>query len=109
LLSACAGLSSISPVGHGPLGTVALERLTSRGSIAKYSSPLNAFQASHPAVLSTSLRSQVLGGLSVSGVDRLGRTAERTTYPLLSPEEVEFLAPRIVRAFAQAQPDLSMP
>lgn len=105
LMSACAGMSGRTPVGEGPLGTVALERLTSRGSTAKYSSPLNAFQASHPAVLSTSLMSQVLGGLSVSGVDRPGRTAELTTYPLLSPEEVEFLAPLIVRAFAQAQPD----
>jgi hypothetical protein len=51
------------------------------------------------------LMSQVLGGLSVSDVDRPGRTAGVTTYPLLSAEEVEFLAPLIVRAFAQAQPD----
>jgi hypothetical protein len=70
-----------------------------------YRSALNSFQASHPASLSMSLISQVLGGLSVSGVDRPGRTAERTTYPLLSPEEVEFLAPLIVRAFSLAQPD----
>lgn len=105
LVSACAGMSGRTPVGEGPLGTVTLERLTNRGSAAKYSSPLNAFQASHPAILSTPLMSQVLGGLSVSGVDRPGRTAEVTTYPLLSAEEVEFLAPLIVRAFAQAQPD----
>jgi hypothetical protein len=70
-----------------------------------YRSALNSFQASHPASLPMSLISQVLDGLSVSGVDRPGRTAEATTYPLLSPEEVEFLAPLIIRAFSQAQPD----
>lgn len=105
LVSACSGLSSRTPVGDGPLGTVALERLTSRGSTARYRSALNSFQASHPASLSMSLISQVLDGLSVSGIDRPGRTAEATTYPLLSPEEVEFLAPLIIRAFSQAQPD----
>ncbi len=105
LLSACTGMSSLTPVGEGPLGTVALERLVSRGSTARYSSPLNAFQASHPAILSATVVSRVLNGLSVSGVDRPGRTPVPSTYPLLSPEEVEFLSPLIVRAFAQAQPD----
>lgn len=105
LVSACAGMPSVTPIGEGPLGTVALERLTSRGTTATYGSSSHTFQASHPASLSVPLMSHVLGGLSVSGVDRPGRTAKLTIYPLLSPEEVEFLTPLIVRAFAQAQPD----
>lgn len=35
LLSACSTLSNLTPVGEGPLGTVALERLAGRGATAK--------------------------------------------------------------------------
>jgi hypothetical protein len=105
VISACATQSPLTPIGEGPLGSVSLERLTSRGSTAKFSGPSNAFQASHPVSLSASLMSGVLGGLTISGVDRPERTAEQTSYPLFSPEEVEFLSPLTVRAFAQAQPD----
>ena len=49
LLGACTTTSPLTPVGEGPLGTVALERLASRGTTAKYGSPQSAFQASHPA------------------------------------------------------------
>ncbi len=105
LMSACGGMSTLTPIGEGPLGTVALERLTSRGATAKYSSPFTSFQATHPAALPAPMISRVLAGLSVSGVDRPGRTAGQEIYSLLSHEEAEFLAPLIVSAFAQAQPD----
>lgn len=105
LMSACSALSNLTPVGEGPLGTVALERLANRGTTAKYRSALNSFHASHPAILSAPLVSRVLDGLSVSGIDRPGRSTAQETYPLLTHEEVEFLAPLIVSALAQAQPD----
>lgn len=105
LLSSCSVFSNLTPIGTGPLGTVALERVVNRGTTAKYSSALQQFHASHPAILSASLISRVLDGLSVSGIDRPGRDRTQDTYPLLSHEEVEFFAPLIATALAQAQPD----
>lgn len=104
LLCACSLGSNLTPIGEGPLGTVVLERLASRGTTAKYGT-LQTFQASHPANLSAPLVSRLLAGLSVSGLDRPGSPRAQETYPLFSHEEVGFLAPLIVNALAQAQPD----
>ena len=104
LLCACSLGTNLTPVGQGPLGAVALERQTSRGTTAKYGTP-QTFQASHPTHLTTSLAGRLLTGLSVSGLDRPGSSMAQESYPLFSHEEVEFLAPLIVGALAQAQPD----
>ena len=104
LLYACSLGTNLTPVGQGPLGTVALERQATRGTTAKYGPP-QIFQASHPAHLTASLTGRLLTGLSVSGLDRPGSSMAQESYPLFSHEEVEFLSPLIVTALAQAQPD----
>lgn len=105
LLVSCSATSPLIPVGEGPLGTVALERLASRGTTARYGSPQSAFQASHPASVSTAVVSRLLSGLSISGLDRPGGALKQERYPLFSQEETEFLTPLIVRALSQAGPD----
>ncbi len=105
LLAACSTMSPLTPIGEGPLGTVALERLASRGTTARYGSPQSAFQASHPATVSAAVVSRLLSGLSVSGLDRPGAALKQERYPLFSQEEAEFLTPLIVRALSQAGPD----
>lgn len=105
LLIACSVTAPLTSIGEGPLGTVALERLASRDTTAKYGSPQSAFQASHPATLSASIVSRLLSGLSIAGLDRPGAAMTQDRYPLFSHEEAEFLTPLIVRAFSQAQPD----
>lgn len=102
---ACSTGSPLTPVGEGPLGMVALERVASRGTTAKYGSPQTAFQVSHPATVSVSVISHLLAGLSVSGLERPGNSTTHQAYPLFSHEETEFLAPLLVRALAEAQPD----
>lgn len=104
LLCACSLGTNVTPVGQGPLGTVALERHASRGTTAKYGTS-QTFQASHPAHLTASLTERLLTGLSVSGLDRPGSSMAQESYPLFTHEEVEFLVPLIVTALAQAQPD----
>ncbi len=101
----CSTGSPLTPVGEGPLGKVALERLASRGTTAKYGSPQTAFQASHPARVPVSVISHLLAGLSVSGLERQGTAVTQQVYPLFSHEEREFLAPLLVRALAEAQVD----
>ncbi|MDR4481571.1 MAG: hypothetical protein R3B37_17720 [Nitrospira sp.] len=104
LLCACGVAPNLTPIGGGPLGTVALERLASRGTTAKYGTS-QTFQATHPAHLPAALVSQLLAGLAISGLDRPGSATARETYPLFSPEEIDFLAPLIANALAHAQPD----
>ncbi len=104
LLYACSLGANLTPVGQGPLGTVALERQTTRGTTVKYGT-LQTFQASHPAHLTASLTGRLLTGLTVSGLNRPDSSMAQESYPLFSHEEVEFLAPLIVTALAQAQPD----
>lgn len=105
LLIACSTTAPLTSIGEGPLGTVALERLASRGTTAKYGSPQSSFQASHPATLSASVISHLLSGVSISGLDRPAAAMTQGSYPLFSHEETEFLTPLIVRALSQAQPD----
>ncbi len=105
LLVACSAVSPLTTVGEGPLGSVALERLASRGTTAKYGSPQSAFQASHPATLAAPVVSRLLSGLSVSGLDRPGTALRQEPYPLFSQEETEFFTPLIARALSQAEPD----
>ena len=105
LLAACSATSPLTPVGDGPLGTVELERLASRGTTARYGSSQSAFQASHPATVSASVVSRLLSGLSISGLDRPGTGLTQERYPLFSQEETEFFTPLIIRALSQAGPD----
>lgn len=105
LLFACSTTSPLTSVGEGPLGSVSLERLPSRGTTAKYGSPQAAFQASHPAIVSASAISRLLSGLFISGLDRPGTALRQERYPLFSQEETEFLTPLIIRALSQAGPD----
>ena len=105
LLVACSATSPLIPVGEGPLGTVSLERLASRGTTARYGSPQSAFQASHPASVSASVISHLLSGLSVSGLERPGAALRQERYPLFTQEEMEFFTPLIVKALSQAGPD----
>ena len=105
LLVACTTTSPLTPVGEGPLGTVALERLVSRGTTARYGSPQSGFQASHPASVSASVISRLLSGLSISGLDRPGAAPRQERYPLFTQEEMEFFTPLIVKALSQAGPD----
>jgi len=102
---ACSAVSPLTTVGEGPLGAVALERLASRGTTAKYGSPQSAFQASHPATVPAPIVSRLLSGLSVSGLDRPAIAVSHEPYPLFSQEEAEFFTPLIVRALSQAEPD----
>lgn len=104
LICACGVASNLTLIGSGPLGTVALERLASRGTTAKYGTA-QTFQATHPAHLPTALVSRLLAGLAISGVDRPGSATAPETYPLFSSEEIDFLAPLIANALANAQPD----
>lgn len=105
LLSACSTLSNVTPVGEGPLGAVGLERLVNRGTTAQYNGPLLAFQASHPVYLSPATVARLLTGLQVSGVERQGTTTEPGTYPLFSPEDVQFLSPLVSQALSRAEPN----
>ncbi|ULA61071.1 MAG: hypothetical protein LZF60_300004 [Nitrospira sp.] len=105
LLVACSAMSPLTPVGEGPLGTVALERLASRGTTARYGSPQSAFQASHPASVSGAVISSLLSGLSVSGLDRPGAALRQDRYPLFTQEETEFFTPLLVKALSLAAPD----
>ena len=105
VLVACSSTSPLTSVGEGPLGSVSLERLPSRGTTAKYGSPQAAFQASHPATVSASAISHLLSGLFISGLDRPGTVLRQERYPLFSQEETEFLTPLIMRALSQAGPD----
>lgn len=104
-MAACSTGFPLTPIGEGPLGTVALERLASRGTTAKYGNSQMAFQASHPATVSSPVISHLLAGLSVSGLERPGSAVTQQTYPLFTHEETAFLTPLIVRALAEAQPD----
>ncbi len=105
LLVACTATSPLTPVGEGPLGTVTLERLVSRGTTARYGSPQSGFQASHPASVSASVISRLLSGLSVSGLDRPGAAPRQERYPLFTQEDMEFFTPLVVKALSQAGPD----
>lgn len=104
LLSACSAMPTVTPVGEGPLGSVVLERLINRGTTAQHSGPQPAFQASHPLYLSPAMVARLLTGLQVSGVERQGTTTEPGTYPLFSPEDVQFLSPLVSQALGRAEP-----
>lgn len=105
LLSACNGTGSIIRIGDGPLGTVVLERLGTRGTTARFSGPPSIFQASHPAEISPAQTAQLLAGLLISGVERAKPVDGQGGYPLFSHEEIAFLAPLISKALREAEPN----
>ena len=106
LLSACSGTGSLIRIGDGPLGTVALERLGSRGTTARFSGPPSIFQASHPAEIPPAQTAQLLAGLLISGIERAKPTdGQGGGYPFFSHEEVSFLAPLISKALTEAEPN----
>lgn len=102
-LSACNGTGHLVRIGDGPLGTVSLERLGTRGTTARYSGPPASFQASHPAEIQSAQLTLLLSGLHISGIERATPTAGAAGYPLFSSDEVAFLAPFISKALAEAE------
>ena len=104
-LPACRGGAALQKIGDGPLGSVSLERLSTRGTTTRYSGPLNTFQATHPAAVQPAQVASLLTGLHISGVERASATEAGGDYPLFSHEEIDFLAPLIAKALAQAEPD----
>lgn len=105
LVSACSSGAALTKIGEGPLGTVSLERLSSKGTTARYSGPVNSFQASHPAEVSAAQTAAFLAGLQLAGAEPNGNKDARGVYPLFSHEETDFLAPLISKALAEAAPD----
>lgn len=103
LLSACSGNGTLTRIGDGPLGTVALERLGTRGTTARYSGPQTAFQASHPAEIPPAQVALLLSGLHISGIERAKPGDGTAGYPLFSHDEVAFLAPLLSKALAEAE------
>jgi len=88
-------------------GGVYLQRLSTRGSTALYSGPLKAFKASHPITLAPEILANALAGihLGILSVDRTGGPEGIKPTPLLTPQEIAFLAPAIASALKQAAPD----
>ncbi len=105
LLSACSGTGALIRVGDGPLGSVVLERLGTRGTTARFSSPPNIFQASHPAEIPPAQTAQLLAGLLISDIERTKPMEGQEVHPLFSHEEVAFLAPLISKALTEAEPN----
>ena len=105
LLSTCSGTSTIIRIGDGPLGSVVLERLGVRGTTARFSGPVNIFQASHPAEIPPEQTAQLLAGLLISGIERTKPMEGQGGYPLFSHEEIAFLAPLISKALTEAEPN----
>ena len=104
LVSGCSSGALLTKVGDGPLGTVSLEKLSSKGTTARYSGTVNTFQATHPANIQAAQAAAFLSGLHLAGVEQAVGTG-KTLYPLFSHEEVDFLAPLVASAFAEAAPD----
>lgn len=94
-------------VKDSPDGGVYLQRLSNRGTTARYSGPLKAFQASHPATLAPESLAKALAGIQVGilPADQTGRSAGIKPTPLLAPHEIAFLAPAIAGALQQATSD----
>lgn len=94
-------------VKDSPDGGVYLQRLSNRGTTARYSGPLKAFQASHPVTLTPESLAKALAGLQVGilPADQTGRSAGIKPTPLLTPREIAFLAPAIASALQQATSD----
>ncbi len=112
LLAACCAVTACGStadhlVKRGPEGAVVLERLPDRGTTIRYSSQLKSFRASHPVFLSPQTVGAILRGIHVGIAPTEGgrsATGIKPT-PLFSPGEVEFLAPAIAEALAQAEPN----
>jgi len=107
LLAGCGMFSDQTLVKDSPDGGVYLQRLSNRGTTARYSGPLKAFQASHPATLAPESLAKALAGIQVGilPADQTGRSAGIKPTPLLAPHEIAFLAPAIAGALQQATSD----
>jgi hypothetical protein len=102
LLAGCGSVSDQTLIDKTSQGAVYLERLSTRGTTAKYSGPLNAFHASQPILLPSHTIARVLIGLEITPLQTAGI---EQPISLLSPVEVGFLAPLVSKALAQADKD----
>ncbi len=107
LLSGCGMFSDQTLVKDSPDGGVYLQRLSNRGTTARYSGPLKTFTASHPATLAPESLAKALAGIHVGilPADQTGRSSGIKPTPLLTPQEIAFLAPAIAGALQQATSD----
>ena len=94
-------------VKDSPDGGVYLQRLSNRGTTARYSGPLKTFQASHPITLAPESLAKALAGIRVGilPADQTGRPAGIKPTPLLTHREITFLASAIATALQQATSD----
>ena len=107
LLAGCGMFSEQTLVKDSPNGGVYLQRLSNRGTTARYSGPLKAFQASHPVTLAPEHLAKALAGIRVGilPADQTGRSAGIKPTPLLTAHDIAFLAPAIAGALQQATSD----
>ena len=107
LLAGCGMFSDQTLVKDGPDGSIYLQRLSSRGTTARYSGPLKTFTASHPITLAPESLAKALAGIHVGilPTDQTGRSVGIKPMPLLTPHEIAFLAPAIAGALQQATSD----
>lgn len=107
LLSGCGMFSDQTLVKDSPEGGVYLQRLSNRGATARYSGPLKTFKASHPVTLAPENLAKALTGIHVGilPADQTGRSEGIKPTPLLTAQEIAFLAPAIAGALQQAASD----
>lgn len=94
-------------VKDSPGAGVYLQRLSNRGTTARYSGPLKAFKASHPITLAPETLAKVLAGIHIGilPTDQTSRSVGIKPTPLLTPHEIAFLAPTIAGALQQSTSD----
>lgn len=107
LLSGCGMFSDQTLVKDSQDGGVYLQRLSNRGTTARYSGPLKTFKASHPVTLAPESLAKALTGIQVGilPADQTGRSEGIKPTPLLTAQEIAFLAPAIAGALQQATSD----
>ena len=106
--SGCGMFSDQTLIKSGQEGDVYLQRLSNRGTTARYSGPLKTFTASHPVMLAPEVLEKALAGLHVGILPpdhQSGPSEGIKPMPLLTPREIVFLAPAIASALQQAASD----
>lgn len=110
MLSGCAVFSpSRTMLYDTPDGQVLLEQVVSRGSTAVFRDKQE-LGATHPIMLDASVLARVLQGLAFQNSARAIATGTTASYsdsnmvPLLTEQEVAFLAPRLSEALSRATP-----
>lgn len=99
--------SDLTLVKDSPGAGVYLQRLSNRGTTARYSGAFKAFKASHPIALAPESVAKALAGIHVGilPTDQAGRSVGIKPTPLLTPQQIAFLAAAIADALQQAASD----